>query len=252
MVPGSEQTSAEGVTPQTIPGSHYDKVTTTDGDTITRYQDFLFVWSTMPYNMAGVFGAHSLFLQHVVKGIAGPFGSLVDVLKAAGNQMVQQNASTSGEFAGVNYPQSSEHIDTLRKDVRFSVMHSPILSPSKDEELFGRGPELQQLTEALRAPSSHQYYVILGAPGLGKTALVESAGRALVASGGSRFTSIVFVELRAKDTPALAFGALDEAVTLAGMTSREQLRDALVILDNTDDPYTVSYTHLTLPTILLV
>ena len=82
------------------------------------------------------------------------------------------------------------------------------------------------------------YHLVLGSAGLGKTELVKSVGRALVSSGaGERFSAILFVELRAQDTPELVRKAIEASWQGAGLSDERQMRDALVILDNADDPY---------------
>ena len=83
---------------------------------------------------------------------------------------------------------------------------------------------------------------MLGAAGLGKTAIVKSVARQLVASGssGSRFSAIVFVELRARETEDAVRSAVRDAIKTAGVGSSDPMtlpHDALLILDNADDPY---------------
>lgn len=121
-----------------------------------------------------------------------------------------------------------------------TIPHSPTLAPDEHApKIFGRDEEAHGLYKALcdaSTPSKH-YYLVMGAAGLGKTALVESVGRMIVSAGGARFSAIVFVELRARDTCEKVNAAVDDALRGAGLSTREQLRDALVILDNADDPY---------------
>jgi hypothetical protein len=81
------------------------------------------------------------------------------------------------------------------------------------------------------------YYLVTGAAGLGKTALVESVGRDMVAADGARFKSIVFVELRARNDLDSVNAAVEQAWRGAGLLGCEELRGALIILDNADDPY---------------
>lgn len=120
------------------------------------------------------------------------------------------------------------------------VPHSPQLAPDVHaQKLFGRGEEAKELYEALSDATAprKKYYLVMGAAGLGKTALVEYVGRSLVAAGNARFSAIVFVELRAEDTREKVFRAVDDALRGAGLSHWSELKDALVILDNADDPY---------------
>ena len=79
---------------------------------------------------------------------------------------------------------------------------------------------------------------MLGSAGLGKTELVKSVGRALLADGtGARFSAIIFVELRARDSELRVRDAIANAWRGAGLVEEGQMRDALIILDNADDSY---------------
>ena len=111
-----------------------------------------------------------------------------------------------------------------------------------EEPLFGREEDELELLTALRRESAHRYFLVLGAAGLGKTALVKSVARTLVASGstGSRFRAVVFVELRARETENAVRTAVCDAIKNAGVSSSNPVTlppDALLILDNADDPY---------------
>jgi hypothetical protein len=124
-----------------------------------------------------------------------------------------------------------------------SLPCSPLIDPVRwagKEPLFGREDDELKLKEALK--SDHRYYLVLGAAGLGKTAIVKSVARQLVASGsiGSRFRAIVFVELRARETEDAVRSAVLDAIKTAGVGSSNPMtlpHDALLILDNADDPY---------------
>ena len=124
-----------------------------------------------------------------------------------------------------------------------SLRCSPLLDPVRwagKEPLFGREDDERKLKEALK--SDHRYDLVLGAAGLGKTAIVKSVARQLVASGssGSRFSAIVFVELRARETEDAVRSAVCDAIKTAGVGSSDPMtlpHDALLILDNADDPY---------------
>ena len=192
----------------------HEPIVSQDGEVVSRYTDFLFCWSTMPYNIAGMNADHSNFLDCVVRELeARPTGSLVDILTAAVKGVPRWGANP-GIVGTHNMPQSAELGPmTLRKTLRLVIPHSAVFAPSEAQhiELFGRAAEAKQLESALRHPAGGAavsgwgglYHLVLGSAGLGKTELVKSVGRALVSSGaGERFSAILFVELRAQDTPS--------------------------------------------------
>lgn len=222
------------------PGGHYDAVTA-GGEALTRYTDFLFSFSTVPYNIGGMTRDHSCFLGCLVDALkATPTASLVDVLTAAAGAMPNKYARESGEVGQRNLPQTPEKQDTLRKTLRLVIQHSPILSKGPlPEDLFGRKDDAEKLKKALRDEARGcVYYLVLGSAGLGKTELVKSVGRALLADGcGARFSAIIFVELRVRDSETLVREAIRAAWQGAGLSEASQMRDALIILDNADDPY---------------
>ena len=246
--PGKSSSGVDGLplAKRRVPGGHYDAVTA-GGEALTRYTDFLFCWATMPFNVSGMTKANSCFLGCLFNALkATPTASLVDILTAAAAAMPKKYARLSGEVGRQNLPQAAELGPvTLRMTLRLVIQHSAILDSARlPGELFGRKDDAEKLEKALREASNDHgcpYYVVLGSAGLGKTELVMSVGRALLADGsGARFSAIIFVQLRARDSETLVREAICAAWQGAGLLEASQMRDALVILDNADDPYKVT------------
>ena len=160
----------------------------------------------------------------------------MEALKGDDKRPTAASSSDSGQ--GPSPPSDSRSAGATAP---VSLPCSPLLDPAHPKEpLFGREDDEHKLKEALK--SDHRYYLVLGAAGLGKTAIVKSVARQLVASGssGSRFSAIVFVELRARETEDAVRSAVRDAIKTAGVGSSDPMtlpHEALLILDNADDPY---------------
>jgi hypothetical protein len=189
-------------------------------------------------------GAHDRHQQRAEKArLAAGFEAYhragMEALKGDGQRPTAASSSNSGQQG----PPPPDSRSAGAPAPVSSLPCSPLLDPVRwagKEPLFGREDDERELKEALK--SDHRYYLVLGAAGLGKTAIVKSVARQLVASGstGSRFSAIVFVELRARESEDAVRSAVHDAIKTAGVGPSDLMtlpHDALLILDNADDPY---------------
>ncbi|MFF0414791.1 ATP-binding protein [Kitasatospora sp. NPDC004745] len=127
-----------------------------------------------------------------------------------------------------------------------AVTARPCELPPAVPDFTGRATETDWLARTTTDPRAHRVSIVSGAPGLGKTALVLHAGRAL----GERFADgCLFLDLRGLDTdPVPPHDALASLLRALGVRERDlpvdtaerqtlyrgllRERDALVVLDN--------------------
>jgi len=101
-------------------GDWHTPLAGTDGDRTTRFSDFCFSYSTVPYNSAGVHPrSGSNFLQPIAARLrSDPHLSFRELLDVANGDM-QARHVREGPMARATYPQCAQVYSTLNRSLRF-------------------------------------------------------------------------------------------------------------------------------------